>query len=81
MQNLSRIVTKRTKVPNFVYSLLGIQVLKVAKELEDFELLSRISGGDLAAIEAQYHIGCLTKFRNSHCSLKRKEFVPVSKGS
>lgn len=45
----------------------------MAKELEDFELLSRISGGDLVAIEAQYHIGCLTKFRNSHRSLKRKE--------
>lgn len=41
--------------------------------MEDFELLSRISGGDLVAIEAQYHIGCLTKFRNSHRSLKSKE--------
>ena len=49
------------------------KIRDMAKELEDFELLSRISGGDLIAIEAQYHIGCLTKFRNSHCSLKRKE--------
>lgn len=49
------------------------KIRDMAKELEDFELLSRISGGDLVAIEAQYHIGCLTKFRNSHRSLKRKE--------
>ena len=49
------------------------KILVMAKKLEDFELLSRISGGDLVAVEAQYHIGCLTKFRNSHRSLKRKE--------
>ncbi|XP_068680603.1 probable DNA double-strand break repair Rad50 ATPase [Montipora foliosa] len=49
------------------------KIRDMAKELEDFELLSSISGGDLVAIEAQYHIGCLTKFRNSHRSLKRKE--------
>lgn len=49
------------------------KIRDMAKELGDFELLSRISGGDLVAIEAQYHIGCLTKFRNSYRSLKRKE--------
>ena len=36
----------------------------MAKELEDFELLSRISGGDLVVIEAQYHIGWLTKLQS-----------------
>lgn len=49
------------------------KIRDMAKELEYFELLSRISGGDLVATEAQYHIGCLTKFRNSHRSSKRKE--------
>ena len=49
------------------------KIRDMAKGLEDFELLSRISGGDLVAIEAQYHIGCLTKFRNSCRSLKKKE--------
>jgi len=49
------------------------KIRDMAKELGDFELLSRISGGDLVAIEAQYHIGCLTKFRNNYRSLKRKE--------
>jgi len=37
------------------------KIRDMAKELEDFEMLSSISGGDLVAIEAQYHIGCLTK--------------------
>lgn len=49
------------------------KIREMAKELEDFELLSRISGGDLVAIEVQYHIGCLTKFRKSYSLLKRKE--------
>ena len=49
------------------------KIRDMAKELEYFELLSRISGGDLVATEAQYHIGCLTKFRNSHRSSKGKE--------
>ena len=31
------------------------KIRDMAKELEDFKLLSRISGGDLVAIEAQYH--------------------------
>ena len=49
------------------------KIRDMAKELEDFELLSRMSRGDLVAIDANYHIGCLTKFRNSYRSLKRKE--------
>ena len=49
------------------------KIRDMAKELEDFELLSRMSRGDLVAIDAKYHIGCLTKFRNSYRSLKRKE--------
>ena len=58
---------------DFTSMAVDKKIRDMAKELEDFELLSRISGGDLVAIEAQYHIGCLTKFRNSHRSLKRKE--------
>ena len=41
--------------------------------LQDFELLSRIEGGDLVAIEAKYHLKCLTKYRNRYRGVKRKQ--------
>ena len=58
---------------DFTSLALDKKIRVMAKGLEHFELLSRISGGDLVTTEAQHHIGCLTKFRNSHRSLKRKE--------
>jgi len=58
---------------DFTSLAMDKKIRDMAKELEDFELLSRISGGDLVAIEAQYHIGCLTKFRNSYRSLKKED--------
>ena len=33
---------------------------QIESEVGDFELLSRTSGGDLEAIEAKYHVSCLT---------------------
>ena len=58
-------------------SLAIWEIWDTAKELEDFELLSRICWGDLVAIEGKHEIGCLTKFRNSFRSLKRKkETIP-----
>ena len=41
--------------------------------LEDFHLLSRISGGDLIAIKAKYHMRCLTTLRNKERSVERKK--------
>ena len=41
--------------------------------LEDFDLLSRMSGGDLIAIEAKYHMRCLTTLRNKERSVERKK--------
>ncbi|XP_050705405.1 glutamate receptor U1-like [Eriocheir sinensis] len=35
-------------------------------ELQDTELLSRMASGDLIAIEAKYHLKCLTSLRNSY---------------
>ena len=35
------------------------KIRDMAKELGDLEMLSRMSGGDLVAIEAQYHIAWL----------------------
>ena len=38
----------------------------MATGLQDVEIISRISGGDMIAIEAKYHLSCLTKLRNRH---------------
>ena len=35
----------------------------MALELKDFELLGRMSGGDLIAIEAKYHLKCFHLFK------------------
>ena len=37
-------------------------------EMPDKQLLARIVGGDLIAIDAKYHLKCLTNLRNRHCS-------------
>lgn len=46
---------------------------RMVLDLEDFDVLAKISGGvDLIAIEAKYHMQCLTNLRNRHKSLLRK---------
>ena len=35
--------------------------------------MSRISGGDLVAIESKYHLSCLTSFRNKDISFLSKK--------
>ena len=47
-------------------------VRRMATDLQDTELLAKISGGDLTAIEAKYHLACLTSLRNKHCSYLRQ---------
>ncbi|KAK3885021.1 hypothetical protein Pcinc_010676 [Petrolisthes cinctipes] len=42
-------------------------------ELNDTQLLTRICGGDLMAMEAKYHLSCMVKLRNRHRSLIRKQ--------
>lgn len=42
-------------------------------ELNDTQLLSRIVGGDLIAMEAKYHLTCMVKLRNRYRSLTRKQ--------
>jgi hypothetical protein len=41
-------------------------------DLQDTSLLARIDGGDLTALEAKYHLACLTGLRNRHRSLLRQ---------
>ena len=45
----------------------------MATELNDTELMSRISVGDVVAIEAKYHLQCLTSYRNRHRSFLRQK--------
>jgi len=44
---------------------------KMATVLQDADLLARIGGGDIIAIEAKYHHGCLTKYKNKYRSKQR----------
>ena len=43
-------------------------VKKMAKDLQDTALLTRIEGGDLTSLKAKYHLSCLTWLRNRHRS-------------
>jgi len=45
---------------------------RIVTDLQDFELLAKISGGYLIAIEAKYHMKCLNNLRNKHRSFQRK---------
>ena len=43
---------------------------QMATDLQETELMARIEGGDLVALEAKYHLECLTALRNRHRSFK-----------
>ncbi len=45
----------------------------MASELQDAELLARIAGGDLIAIEAKYHYNCLSAYKSKYRSMQRAE--------
>ncbi len=47
-------------------------VRKMATDLQETTLLTRIEGGDLTALEAKYHLACLTGLRNRHRSFLRQ---------
>ena len=51
-------------------------VRRMASDLQDTALLTRIDGGDLTALEAKYHLSCLTGLRNRH-----RFFLRQSQGS
>ena len=46
---------------------------EMATELQDTELLSRLAGGDLVAIEAKYHNNCLRNYKNRYRGMQRKQ--------
>ena len=48
------------------------RVRSMATDLQDTALLAKIEGGDLIALDAKYHLACLTQLRNWHRSLMRE---------
>ena len=50
---------------------LDNELKQMALELQDSQLMSRISGGDIIAIEAKYHINCLVSYKNRYRSMRR----------
>lgn len=57
----------------FSYLETDRRIREMALELQDYELLGRMSGGDLIATEAKYHLDCITTFRNRYRSLVTKK--------
>lgn len=43
-------------------------VSQMATEMEDMDLMMKLSEGDLVAIEAKYHFNCLSRYRNHYRS-------------
>ena len=58
----------RGKLHECATKKLDEDLRKMAIKLEDTAVLARISGGDLVAIEAKYHLDCLTRYRNRYRS-------------
>ena len=56
----------RGKLHECATKKLDEDLRKMAIKLQDTALLARISGGDLVAIEAKYHLDCLTRYRNKY---------------
>ena len=50
---------------------LDKELRQMATEMQDTSLISRISGGDLVAIELKYHRSCLTAYKNRYRSANR----------
>ena len=44
----------------------------MATDLQEMELLTRIEGGDLIALEAKYYLPCFVGLQNRHRSLMRQ---------
>ena len=54
-----------------------ISLRAMANDMQGNALLTKISGGDLVAIEAKYHFSCLSEYRNQHRSYLRKKSKEV----
>uniref|UniRef100_UPI00358F8763 uncharacterized protein isoform X1 n=1 Tax=Myxine glutinosa TaxID=7769 RepID=UPI00358F8763 len=46
-------------------------IRRMATDLQDTAVLSRIAAGDVIAVDGMYHLNCLTEFRNRHRTFLR----------
>ncbi len=53
-------------LPEFSTFNSNRSINKMATEMNDMEMLVKISGSDLVALEAKYHFHCLSRYRNRH---------------
>ena len=53
---------------------LDSNLTQVATGLQDTDLLARISGGDLVAIETKYDLHCLMQYKNTYRSMQRSKY-------
>ena len=45
----------------------------MASDMNNHDLITKLSGGDFVAIEAKYHFLCITKYRNCYHSYLREK--------
>ena len=60
---------RKTKLVCFSFTTIEApdrNLRQIVNDLQDFEPLAKISGGDLITIEDKYHMKCLTNLRNKH---------------
>lgn len=53
---------------------LDIKLKQMATDLQDTGLLARISGGDLVATEAKYHLSCLVQYKITYRSAQKSKY-------
>ena len=56
--------SKSEHLHDFTTFNLDVSVNVMATQMSDTNLLGKLAGGDLVALEAKYQFTCLTKYRN-----------------
>ena len=65
--------SKSEHLHDFTTFNLDVSVNVMATQMSDTNLLGKLAGGDLVALEAKYHFTCLTKYRNQYRSHIRSD--------
>ena len=60
--------SKSEHLHDFTMFNSDVSVNVMATQMSDTNLLGKLAGGDLVALEVKYHFTCLTKYRNQYWS-------------
>ena len=72
-KNICIFCEKKTGKPHEYSTFSSGNTLKnMALEMQDTTLMAKLSAGDVIAIEAKYHLQCLTAYRNKYRSFLRQ---------